>query len=65
MYSYKKFKKLKKKENKKPMKFVRIDHKTEIEVSIDIPDEVARKEYQEKLDQGMSEQHKRMPRGTP
>jgi hypothetical protein len=30
-------------------KLVRIDHKTEIEVSVDIPDDVARKEYLEKL----------------
>lgn len=60
----KQFKKPKKKENKKSMKFVRIDHKTEIEVNVDIPDEIARKEYLEKLDQGMSKQHKRIPRGN-
>jgi len=33
-----------------PTKLVRIDEKTEIEVSIDIPDEVARARYLEKLE---------------
>ena len=32
-----------------PTKLVRVDDKTEIEVSVDIPDEIARVRYLEKL----------------
>ena len=39
----------KKRQITKGKKRVRIDHKTEIEVSIDIPDDVARERYLEKL----------------
>ena len=40
----------KKRQIPKGKKLVRIDHKTEIEVSIDIPDDVARERYLEKLE---------------
>lgn len=42
---------MKKRKKKEPTKLVRIDHKTEIEVSIDIPDDVARENYFQKLEE--------------
>ena len=43
------YRKRKKKKSLGKMKLVRINDKTEIEVSIDIPDEVAREKYLERL----------------
>jgi len=40
----------KQKPDKKPQKLVRIDHKTEIEVDADIPDDVAIKRYLQKVE---------------
>jgi len=46
---YRKRKRRKKKPKKGSMKMVRVDDKTEIEVSIDIPDEVAKENYLKNL----------------